>query len=304
MLDIYKLEIFALVAQTGSFTKAAEALYMSQSAVSQHIKTLEDGLGTRLFARSRGGARLTLAGETLFEYAQQILRLAAMAENAVTNVENLTKGQLRLGATPVAGGYLLPDWIRTFRRQYPNLRVSLQTDATLPTIESLLSRRLDIAFIEGELTETAHLSTLALQEIDLFLIVGKHHPWRDREMVSVRELDGQPLAARLPHSHTRQWLERFFSRHGVAPDVMMEFDDPETIKRLVIRGQCATFLPLCMVAEELAQGELAALRVPEMRQKQVLKLVWNNLWPFTPISRAFLTSLTNTYPQLQTLAVD
>lgn len=126
--------------------------------MSQHIKSLEDGLGTRLFERIRSGTRLTKAGETLLVYAGQILGLAATAVTTLTNISNLKKGQLRLGATPVAGGYLLPGWIRAFRQQYPNLRVSLQTDTTPTTVSALQARQLDLAFVEGNLAEKSPLA--------------------------------------------------------------------------------------------------------------------------------------------------
>ncbi len=301
MLDLYKLEIFTLVAQTGSFTKTAESLFLSQSAVSQHIRSLEDGLGTRLFERSRSGTRLTEAGETLLVYAEKILGLAATAVTTLTDVANLKEGQLRLGATPVAGGYLLPNWIQEFRQQYPNLRVSLQTDTTPPTAAALRARQLDLAFVEGELTEDTALTVQELQEIDLVLIVGKQHPWHERKQVAIHELEGQSLVMRPPHSQTRHWLDALFARHAVTPNVVLEFDEPEAIKQGVIHGSCATFLPSCMVAKELLYGDLFALFVPEMQQRRILKLVWDDKRPFPPISRAFIASLVETYPQLQEL---
>ena len=96
MLNLYKLEIFAIAAQTGSFSAAAERLLMTQPAVSQHIQDLEASLGAKLFARGRRGVTLTPAGETLHRYTQEILRLLAEAENAVTDVQNLASGQVRV----------------------------------------------------------------------------------------------------------------------------------------------------------------------------------------------------------------
>lgn len=119
--------------------------------------------------------------------------------------------------------------------------------------------------------------------------------------MAIRELAGQSLVMRPPHSQTRQWLDALFAQNEVAPHVVLEFDEPEAIKQGIIYGQCATFLPLCMVSQELLQGDLFALFVPEMRQKRVLKLVWDEKRPFTPISRAFIASLTEAYPQLQSL---
>ncbi len=109
MLDLHKLNIFAAVARTGSFSAAAEQLLLSQPAVSQHVHDLEAGLGTRLFERGRRGVMLTPAGAQLYDYAQAIFRLVAEAESAVTDVANLAAGQLAVGATPGVSVYLLPE---------------------------------------------------------------------------------------------------------------------------------------------------------------------------------------------------
>ena len=114
MLDLHKLDIFATVARTGSFSAAAEQLLLSQPAVSQHVHDLEASLGTRLFARGRRGVTLTPAGVQLHDYTQAIFRLVAEAESAVTDVANLAAGQLAIGATPGVSVYLLPEPIQEF----------------------------------------------------------------------------------------------------------------------------------------------------------------------------------------------
>src|SRR5512145_430713 len=149
MLDLYKLQIFAVVVQEGSFSRAAEHLYVTQSAVSQHIKELEAGLGTTLFQRGPRGVKLTHPGEILYGYTRDIFALVAQAETALTDVEHLTSGRVSLGATPGIGVYLAPDWVQQFRAQYLQITVSLQTDITPHIVADVLGHRLDIGFIEG-----------------------------------------------------------------------------------------------------------------------------------------------------------
>lgn len=301
MLDLYKLEIFSLVAQTGSFTKTADMLLLSQSAISQHIKGLETGLGVTLFERSRSGTKLTATGEIFLSYVQQILDLTIQAENAVTDVSNLEKGQLSLGATIVAGSYLLPTWIREFRQQYPNLHISLQTATAAPILAALCTRRITLAIVEGVIPEKEILAHLVLQEVQQVLLIGRNHPWKGRSKVSIEELHGQSLIMRSAESQTRQWLDSLFVKYNVSPKVVLEFDKPETIKHSVIDGRCATFLPMCMVPRELKNGDLSTLVVPEIQHKRSLKLVWLKKRPFSAIDRAFIASLTKTYPHLQAL---
>jgi DNA-binding transcriptional LysR family regulator len=114
MLSLYKLEIFAAVVHAGSFSAASDRLFMTQPAVSQHIQTLEASLGTTLFVRGRRGVSLTPAGESLYGYTLQILRLVAEAESAVTDVENLAEGQIQIGATPGLTSTWCPNGYKVF----------------------------------------------------------------------------------------------------------------------------------------------------------------------------------------------
>ena len=116
MIDLNKLHVFNVVAQAGSFSAAADRLYITQSAVSQHIKELETGLGRQLFQRGRRGVRLTPHGEILQRYARDIFALVARAEAALTDVAHLSEGRVSIGATPGVAVYLAPEWIQRFRR--------------------------------------------------------------------------------------------------------------------------------------------------------------------------------------------
>src|SRR5690606_28687466 len=121
MLDLYKLQIFSMVVREGSFSAAAERLYMTQSAVSQHIKDLETSLGRRLFQRGWRGVKLTSHGEILNRYTAEIFDLVTRAERALIDIDHLTTGRVNLGATPGIGIYLAPDWVQDFRSRYPQL---------------------------------------------------------------------------------------------------------------------------------------------------------------------------------------
>ncbi len=302
MLDLYKLKIFVLVTQTGSFTKTADALLLSQSAVSQHIKSLEQDFGTKLFDRGRSGAKLTKEGDILLDYAQQILELEATAVNAVTNVANLKEGQLRLGIAVLAGNYILPAWVHTFRQQYPNLRVLLQPiDKKLMQV-ALDTDQLDLGFFIGwGKQDNAALGMQPFREVDVTLVVGKQHHWHDRERVGLQELNGRSIIMRPSHKPAFQWLDALLTQHDVKPKVVLISDELEAIKRTVIGGQCAAFLPSCVISKEVAYGDLFAPSVPEITSQPMLTLAWSHKRPFTPISRSFIANLSETYPSLHPL---
>ncbi|MBI5667869.1 MAG: LysR family transcriptional regulator [Chloroflexi bacterium] len=298
MLNLYKLEIFRMVVEAGSFSRAADRLYLSQSAISQHIQDLEASLGTRLFERGPRGVRLTPAGAILQEYTRCILNLLAEAENAVMNVEEISSGQLRIGATPGVGGYLLPEWIQTFRTRYPHLVVSLQTDVTARITAALLNRTLDIGFIEGELDEDDTLAALVLESVPQRVVVGHNHPWYGQTSIAVTQLRGQPFIVRPPHSQTRIWLEQMLNRYNIEPVIAAELDSPEAIKQAVIAGMGISILPEYVIRRERELRLLNAIEVADADLRRDLKLVWAQRQPLNPIVRAFMLHLSSQFPQV------
>lgn len=303
MLDLYKLHIFSVVAETGSFSAAAERLYMTQPAVSQHIKELEGGLGRTLFQRGWRGVKLTAHGEILQRYTGEIFALVAEAERALTDVEQLSSGRVRVGATPGVGVYLAPEWVQQFRSRYPQLTVALQTGVTASIVSDVLGQQLDIGVIEGELDEHApeRLGVLALETVEQQVVVGFKHPFWDVEAVRVDDLRGQSLIVRQMNSQSRVWLEGALREHGVEPVIGAEFDNLESIKRAVALGMCAAVLPSYVVQNEVNQRLLHMIPVEGKPFTRTLKLIWDRQIPFAPVTRAFLMELAGRYGALHGL---
>jgi len=301
MLNLHQLEVFYVVAQSRTFGEAAEKLYISQPAVSQHIKALEVAVGTRLFERSRRGISLTLAGRTLLEHTRDILRRVAIAENAVTNVANLSDGKTNIGATPNISSYLLPEWIRGFREKYPKLTPSVQTDVTSRTIGDVLAGQLNLGLVEGEIDEDVpdKLRYIVLQDVPQHIVVGRLHDWWERESVSIHELAEQPFVMRQQTSQTRIWLNDVLQAHGIVPRVTGEFDNPEAIKHATMTGRCVTILPEYAIQKEADLELLHIVRVADIELRRELKLVWDGDRVFPPVTRAFVSFLEEClFPQL------
>lgn len=302
MLSLYKLEIFAAVVRAGSFSSAANQLYMTQPAISQHIQDLENNLGTSLFIRGRRGVTMTSAGETLFEYTQRILQLVAEAENQVTNVENLSSGQINIGATPGVSTYLLPGWLHGFREKYPQLNIALQTGVTSQNIAGVMEHKIDLAFVEGELDKINRkgLGYLALRPVAMMLVVGQEHEWAKRKSVQLNELDGQAFITRQPNSRTRVWIDSVLAQHGVKPKIVAEYDNQEAIKQSVMSNMAVTILPDYAVQRELNAGLVHVVEVEDVQLSRELKLLYDATMPFTPIARALLNYLSTIFPSLAT----
>lgn len=288
MLDLYKLDIFTRVVAAGSLSKAAEQLHMTQSGVSQHIRALEDSLGTELFVRGRRGVELTPAGQRLLAYCEGIFRLVAEAELAVTDVAGLRDGQLTIGVTPGVSAYLLPEWVQMFRQRYPNLAVSAQTGTTPSIVNELRNGSLDLGAIEGELDSTERdLQQQALREFDQYVVVGRRHPWWGRSEVHLHELSGQPMVMRQSNSQTRIWLDHALREQSLTPRIIAELDNLESIKRMVMIGTGLTILPLYAVTAEQEVGALHPIPIAGRPLRRTLRLLWRATRPQSPVAYAF-----------------
>jgi DNA-binding transcriptional LysR family regulator len=303
MLDLYKLKIFAAVVQAGSFSAAAEQLYITQSAVSQHMKDLEASLGQSLFQRGWRGVSLTSEGEILARYTRQIFELVAQAEASLTNVAQLAAGKISIGTTQGIGIYLAPDWVQRFRGKYPQLTVGLQTGPVNQIAVDILGHRLDIGVIEGELEDhyPTKLTQLILEEIEQVVVVGTSHPFAGEDHLQVTDLNRQSFIVRQQHSQSRIWLNQILDHYGVEPMIGAEFDNLESMKRTLTVGRCLAVLPRYVVKAEVEQGILHAIPVDGQPFSRSLKLIWDNEMPFSPITHAFLTELSQLYPSLQSL---
>ncbi|WP_322807232.1 LysR family transcriptional regulator [Thermanaerothrix sp.] len=305
MLSLHKLDVFMTVAEEGSISRAAERLYMTQAAVSQHIHDLEAGLGVVLFERHAHGVRLSPAGERLLTYARQILWLTAAAESELTQVSNLKEGEVRLGVTPGAAAHLLTEWLLAFHERFPHLKATVYTEITPALVNNVLRRRLDLALVEGEVEPEPHLRIAELGDTYLVVVVGSNHPWAGRETISIYELARQPFLVRQRGSHTHEWVLGLFSRFGLTPHIVAEFNDPHALRQAIIHGLGVSLLPACLVRDDEQQGRLSLLTLEEAPDlRRALKVLWRTDWPPGPVARAFLRLLAERYPHVHVPDLD
>lgn len=266
---------------------------MTQSAVSQHMRDLEISLGTELFTRGPRGVKLTSAGKTLYSYTMQIFQLLGEAESAVSTVANLASREIMIGATPGISIYLLPEWIPAFRTKHANLNVTIQTGICTEIIDLLQSKEIDVGIIEGELPPKPPqwLGIRLLDEVEQKIVVGVKHPWWERESIALHELKDESMIMRQPGSQTRIWLDQTLSAHEVKPVIHAAFDNVESIKRAVVRGQGVAILPPYSVQEEVQVGQVRTLCVSDYPLQRIIKLIWNRGRPPTPSVRTFLCYL-------------
>ena len=309
MLDLYKLEIFECVVEEGAFSAAAERLMMSQSGVSQHIRDLENTLGARLFERSRRGAEPTESGRMLYDYSHRILELVSAAEQAVADASEGNGSRsdsidyVHIDATPGISIYVLSGWVQTYRERFPHRHVALETFITPMIVQNVMTHLADFGIIEGELgTKTPNgLRMHTLETIPQYVVIGRQHAFWNRTELNIAELDGQSFIMRQPAAQSRIWLNDMLAKSGVVPHISVEFDNIESIKRMVAAGSSLAILPEHAIRDEEAFGTLRALPIVDRPLNRSLKVVWDGLRTLSPGSRAFLTHLAQRYPALNVM---
>lgn len=309
MLSLRKLKTFVKVAQLGSFSRAAEALYLTQAAVSQQVQELEAHLGVSLFERKSSGVVLTRAGATLLKYALQMLSLSDQAENAVADIAKMQTGDLRIGMTRPAAAHLVQTWLLEFHKQYPQFKTVLHTNSDAEALyKDILSDGLDIAFIEGKVDFNLKKIKIAeLKNANLCVIFGADHPWRNRKSISIYEVAQQPLVACSRHSPLSDWLEELFESFNLNSRVVAEFDDPHAILMAVAEGSGISVMPSCVFSGDATAHREAihcALieEVPEIRFP--IQVIWSANRQYSPMACAFMTLLSEDFPDVLPLLID
>ena len=286
-INLNQLRVFEAVARTGSFSKAAQELSVTQPAVTVQIRQLEERCGVPLFDRVRRRGKLTQAGQSLHEYAQRIFALAEEAEQTLELMRGVKAGRLRLTASLTAAAYYLPPLVADFKQRYPGIQVQVSVDNSRRVAERILTFGDDLGVLTGE-PQNPNLVVRPFCEDPLVLIVPPQHPWAGRRTVSLHELQDQPFILRESGSATRALIESRMAAAGVSLQVTMELGSNEAIKRTVEMGSGVTLISAAIVQREVKAGYLAMLRVREPGLMRRFDLVYHRERRESPLIKAFL----------------
>jgi DNA-binding transcriptional LysR family regulator len=287
------LETFAKAAELGSFTAAAQAFGLSQAAVSQRIRALEQSLSISLFRRQGGHVFLTEAGRRLHDYAERIHVLHLEARQQLTGKRAPVTGELSLAASSVPGEHLLPAALATFREKHPNIRVRATVGDTQTVLDCVEHGRAHLGLVGGK-GDSPHLKFRSFACDQMALIVPAGHALARRKRVSVDQLLRQPLIVREGGSSSRWCLEQALKQAGKSPNdvrVTLELGSNEAIKEAVLRGLGVAVLSTQVVEEELHSGRLRALPVAGLPLKRDMFLVWDQRRVLPIAARLFLDFL-------------
>lgn len=292
-LTLHRLRIFMTVVEQGSFNRAAQALLLSQAAVSQQIKALEDGLAVVLFDRGPQGVVPTAAGESLYQRARDILAAVTAAENDLARFAPRMDKRLRVAATSGISTHILPPWLSRFQTAFPDVSLSLQTGQTAEVVSRVLQETSDFALIANGLNDFSdgRLGRRTLQEIRYRLVVRPDHPWVEKGEVTLRELASAPFLDRQPDSRTRRWLRGRLAEAGIELWPSAELDSPDMVKAGVLSGLGISILPEYVVEKDIARGDLVSVEIKDVNLARPLDLLWHNRRPQGQIHLDFVAML-------------
>lgn len=283
-LELYR--VFYTVAKCGSLTKAAEELYISQPAVSQSVKQLENQLGITLFNRTHRGMELSAqGGKLIFPEVERALGLLYEAENRIAEMKTSATGVIRIGASETIFKYFLADKIVDFHERFPAVKIELMEDFTPDTIEKLKANKCDVAFVNLPIEVSAELTLRGncMRLNDIFIAGNKFEELKDKPTMSLSKLKKYPLILMDKNTVARRSLDNFLGAHGVELQPSIEVGSWDLMKRLVARGMGIGVIPKEYASRQLGEGEVFEVKTdPALPARSVGMLLPKN----TPVSYA------------------
>ncbi|MEX0786727.1 MAG: LysR family transcriptional regulator [Dehalococcoidia bacterium] len=293
-MDLGQLEAFLQVAERRSFSRAAEALRLTQPSVTARIQALERDLGETLFQRNGRGVRLTEVGESFLPHAQRVLKALQDGRDAVRSMGRLELGTLRLGAAPTISTYVLPSLIKEFRERYPGLEVSVRTEYSDQIAQMVLSDEVQMG-LERAITHP-DVVTVPLYQDEVVLVVSPEHAFTGRGSVTVQEVSQRRLIMFNRGSGYYTLVHNALREAGALVSPTMELDNMEATKKMVEAGLGIAMLPKVAVEDALAQGKLCEVAVAGMvMPKREIALIYRRGRPLSSAAEAFARLLEERY---------
>jgi LysR family cyn operon transcriptional activator len=300
-MEISQLRTFRTVTETLNFTRAAERLHLTQSAVSHQIKALETELGEPLFIRAKGGVRLSEAGKVALRHAERVLDAADALRDRLAGPERPPTGRVRAAAATQAFVHLFVPLFESFMRQYPGVEVSFRTTvSTDQTLADILNGAADVGFASLPVYSPT-LQVTELFEDELMVVVGHAHPLAGRTEVEVDEIRSERFILFERGASIRRATDQFFNQVGITPELALESNDTYFIKLMVERAIGISLLPAWAVRDEVAWGWLARMRISGHRLRRFVGIVSLGRFQATA-TRAFLDFVLARKDDLQKMA--
>ena len=283
--ELYK--VFYHVATTLSFSEASRQLYISQSAVSQSVKTLEKKLGTPLFIRSTKSVQLTPEGETLLRHIEPAIQLIRQGEINLMEAGSLGGGQLRIGATDTICRYLLIPYLNQYHKLYPKVHIRIMNQTSLKCVDLLESGQVDLIVTNYPNSRIGNREQIqVISEFhDVFTASRAHYPQLENRRVSLKEIQNYPILMLDRHSTTNEFLHQMFRREQLELIPEIELDSNDVLLDLASIGLGLAFVPEYCLTDH---NKLYPIRLAEVMPSRMVVLATSGNVPITQAAREFL----------------
>src|SRR5438445_2786140 len=295
-----QLEAFVEAARLGSVTRAAEALFVTQPALTARLNALEKTVGAPLLVRRRGGVRLTEAGRAFLPYAERALQAVADGRDVLTELGRGVVGHVPIGASPAVSTYALPSILKRFQETHPGVQVAVRTGHSEEVAE--LVKRDEVAVGLSRALRDPDLEAFTLYEDELVLVVHPEHQF----VTDVRtpELADEQFVLFDRASSYHELTSALFLEAGIVPRGVMELDNIDSAKKMVEHGLGVAFLPHVAVAGEVRSGRLRIVPIADRQPppRAIVAVRRRHAGPPTGTTAAFLWLLKRMRPELQEAA--
>ncbi len=288
-MDIWQLSVFYKVVKLQSFSKAAEAIHISQPTVSSHIKNLEKYFGCPLIDRVDKKAVPTKAGALLYEYAYKLIKLKEETETAIFGFQGEYKGNLTIGASTIPGGYILPRLISDFRKQYNEITISMMIADSEKIMDSVLSGEAELGIIG---TKCRHNKVFQEKLIDdeMYLIVPMSHHWNSRSRVSIEELKTEPFIIREQGSGTLKSIQENLDKKSLKCDqlnIVAELGNTTAVIQGIKNNLGVSVLSPVSIRDDLNNKTLKALKIEGLSFQRCFYLIRHKARTPSPLHELF-----------------
>ncbi len=302
-MDLGQLEAFVQVSNHRSFSRAAEALFLTQPSVTARIQALERDLGERLFERSGRGVRLTEVGACFFPHAERVLQALNSGRDAIDSLRNLQSGSLILASATTVSAYLLPGILKKFRERFPRVEVSVRTGRSEQVLAMLLADDAQVGLVRAVYHQD--VETRGLIEDELVLVSNAEHQVADGGPVTIDQLGAHPFIFFDRNSSYYSLAQGLFRQHGIVPRTQMELDSMEATKMMVEEGLGLALLPRIAIERELEIGVLREIEISGMQNPtRQIALINRRHRPLGPVAQAFVEIVQEIYFSTQSPTPD
>lgn len=299
-MNLHQLRIFCSVVESGSYTRAAETLYMTQPAVSLQVRALERSLQVKLLERVNQQLIVTEAGQALYQCALPMLNAEEEAERVLAELKGAVRGKLVVAANTTGGMYIVPPLLASYKERHPESELYLQIDATDRLIERARQGVIDLGFACGAIQQP-ELTVEAIGTDSLTLILSPYHPLASRPALTLEQVAALPFIVPESISRTRQLIEQTFRERGYALKIVMHFQGTEPVKKAVESNLGAAIVSRASVEREVAAGALRPVPIADLDLKRPFVMFYRQGKYFGPMARAFMDHMRNAAPHKQTL---